>query len=450
MSLAPRGIWVAAAVLCLWATAPGHAQQGSGLAAAHAAALANDPEYRAARFELEAREQQLPIARAGLLPSVSASLSSARVRGDRTVSGLAGQDATQQLDYSSPSMALQLRAPLFNAEAMGRQRSAAAQVESARAQFQQRGLDLLDRLATAFLQRLLAEEGVALAQAQLDAYASQSLLAQRRYTGGEGTRTDAADAAASLAIARVQLIEAQDQRDLAERALARITGPMPPTSSHLPDELFPESPPQTTLPDWLEKAQAANPSLMARRHQVQAAREEIERARAGHMPRLDLLASATEARNDSVNTLNQKSRLRSAGVQLTLPLYAGGGIDAGVRQATADLARAEAQLQSDGEQLAMDVRTQYQLAQSSRLKVVALGDALAASRLALEGAQRGLAAGLRTSTDVMDALRRMSQAQRDRARARLEALLARLRLQTLAGHTPTDVAAEFDRQMGGR
>ena len=47
------------------------------------AALANDAEYRASRFELQGREQAVPIARAGLLPTVTATYSESRVRGER-------------------------------------------------------------------------------------------------------------------------------------------------------------------------------------------------------------------------------------------------------------------------------------------------------------------------------------------------------------------------------
>jgi outer membrane protein TolC len=49
------------------------AQPAGAFSAAFDAALANDAEYRASRYELQSREQAVPIARASLLPSLGAS-----------------------------------------------------------------------------------------------------------------------------------------------------------------------------------------------------------------------------------------------------------------------------------------------------------------------------------------------------------------------------------------
>ena len=67
--------------------------------------------------------------------------------------------------------------------------------------------------------------------------------------------------------------------------------------------------------------------------------------------------------------------------------------------------------------------------------------------MALEGAERGLSAGVRTTVDVLDATRRLFLARRDFVQARYEVLLARLRLQTLAGLPLSDVVQDIDRHL---
>lgn len=440
---------LALAAAAAWATGPAGASAGEGpLALAYSSAQTHDADFRAARFELQSREQLQPIARAALLPSVAATYSESRVRGERESTNALGQAFTQTLGYSNPVAALQLRTPLFNADAYQRYRSAESQVDSARSVFEARAKELLDRLGTAYVQRLVAEEAVALAQSQVDALKAQADSARRRYAAGEGTRTDVADTDAALMLARVQWVEASDQRETAARALERIVGSTPPLRG-LPEDLAVLPLPLATLPEWLAEARANSPALAARQHQLAAARSEVQRSRAGHLPRLDLVASAIDARNETVSTLNQKTRQYSAGLQLTVPLYAGGGTEAVVVQAQAEVAKSEAQLESEREQLAIDVRTQFQLVNSGAQKVAALGEGLLASALGLEGAGRGQAAGLRTAAEVLDATRRVFQARRDLVRARYETLLARLRLQALAGRPTAAIVADIDRHLSG-
>ena len=455
-----RGCFLVLSALIGLASVPGARAQAHGAAvvpaagpaafeAAFAAAQSQDAEYRGARFELESREQNRPLARSGLLPNVAATYSESRVRGERVSPNALGQDFTQVLDYRNPVGALQLRQPLFNLDAALRYRSALVQIDGARAVFTARGQELLDRLGSAYLQRLFAEEVVALAQAQVQLLQAQTESAEQRFVRGEGTRTEVADVKASLALAQVQAIEAMDQRDLADRALARVTGGGPlPLRSLAEDKLWLPLP-ADGVQAWIDLALAHSPSLEARRLQLESARQEVQRARAAHLPRVDLVASAIDARNDTLSTLNQRARQYSAGVQITVPIFSGGAVEASVKQARADADRTEADFDNDRAQLVLDVRRQYQAVHSGRLKVDALNEALVASSIGLEGARRGLAAGLRTPADVLDAVRRVFQSRRDLAQARTESLLARLRLQTLSGMAPAEIVADMDRHLSG-
>lgn len=435
-----------AAVLVL-AGPPALAQAGGAFSAAFDAALANDAEYRASRYELESREQALPIARASLLPTLGATYSESRVRGERESLNALGQEFNQNLDYRNPVGALQFRAPLLNLEGMNRYYSARSQVDGARSTFVARGQELIDRLGTAYVQRLFAEEALTLAQAQVDALKGQSDAAERRFAGGEGTRTEIAEAAASLAFARAQLVEAQDQRDVAQRTLARITGLPSALLRGLSEETRALPLPHTSAAEWIEVGYAQNPNIQAGRHLLEAARYEVERSRAGHMPRVDLVANAVSAQNESISTLNQQVRQYSAGIQVSIPIYSGGGVNASVSQAVAELGRAEAQLDGEQRTLAVEIRRQYQATQTGQAKIEALKEAVTASAIALEGAQRGLVAGIRTTVDVLEATRRLFFARRDFLQARYEVLLARLKLQVLAGLPLTDIVRDIDRHL---
>jgi len=442
-----RTLTIALTLCALLYALAARGQAVGAMESAYRAAEANEAEYRAARFELESREQTVPIARAGLLPNISASYGTSQVRGNRESLNFLGQQFTQQLDYRAPVAVLQLRTPLFNMEAWHRYSSARSQVDGARSSFVARGHELLDRVATAYAQRLLAEEAVALARAQVDSLKGQSDLAERRFRGGEGTRTEVAEAASTLAVARVQLVEATDARDLAQRTLARITGVDSLVLRGLSDATTFRPLAYANLQEWIDLALADNPNIEARRQLVAAARYDVDRNRAGHLPRVDFVASAVDSRNESISTLNQQSRLYSAGIQINIPLYAGGAVDASVTQAMAEVARVEAQLEGDRQTIAVDIRRQYQAIQSGQTKVEALNEAMASSAVALEGTRRGLAAGVRTNADVLDAVRRFYQARRDFVLARYEQFVARMRLQALAGLPIGEIVQDLDRHL---
>lgn len=442
-----RAVRIAVASAALAFAAHAHAQTAGGFRAAFDAALANDAEYRAARYELDSREQNVPIARAGLLPSLGATYSESRVQGDRQSLNFLGQEFSQRLDYRNPVTSLQLRAPLFNLEAVNRYQSARSQVDGARSVFVARGQELLDRLGTTYVQRLFAEELVALALAQVDAYRGQSEMAARRLAAGEGTRTEVAEAAASLAFSRAQLVEATDQRDVTQRTLARITGLQSPPLRGLAEDARQLPLPYADVQSWIDLALERNPNIQARRHQLESARYDVDKNRAGHLPRVDFVASAVDSQNESISTLNQQARLYSAGVQVSIPIFSGGGVNASVTQALAEVSRTESQLDNDQRTLAVDVRRQFQATQTGRAKVEALKEAVDASTVALEGAQRGLVAGVRTTADVLDAVRRLFLSRRDFAQARYEVLLARMRLQALAGLPVGEIVQDIDKHL---
>ena len=418
-------------LLGIWLGAP--AAQGAGFRQLYDAALAHDPGFRAARQELASSRHGVSMARAGLLPVVSLSISDARIDGSRTADNLFGQSVTSPLGYRAPQQALSLRAPLFNAEATQRHRQAQAQLELADASFLAREHDLLDRVVQACLQHLFARDTLALARLQVDAVQVRRQMAVRRFALGEGTRPEIGVAEADLASAQVQLTEAGNQTRLALLALQQLTGLERQDLEKLPDLVDPSPDPEpVSLAQWLERAEAASPGLAARRQAVQVARVGVERAGAGHLPRLDLVASVSSSRNESVSTLNQAVQQRSIGLQLNVPLYSGGFVSASVLQALAEQDKAEAELEAELLLVRADISKLFLALDMAPQRLQAAQLALQASQLNLEAARRGVVGGVRMQADVEQAQLRVAESRRDLAR-RYESALTLIRLKARAG-----------------
>jgi protease secretion system outer membrane protein len=438
----PRSLARLGAVALVWAAAG--AAQAFSFGQAYEAALANDPQMQAARHERESVQQGVPIARASLLPNVSLSMSHSKVHGAKEFPNALNQTVRQDLDYSAPSRSLSMRMPLFNYESLSRYRQALSQYDYADLVYSVRSSDLVDRLGGAYLQFLLSEENLRLGQAQVKALEVQRARAQRMMQMGESTRIEVAEADAALDVARVQVIEAQDALEVARRTLKRITGVEPASLNNValdfrPGPLMPER-----LSDWQELAEQRNPNVRARVQAVESARLGIHRNRAGHLPRLDLVASASVSRNESLSTLSQESRLHSLGLQLNVPIYSGGGVEASVRQAIADRDRAAAELDAEKETVAIEVQRQFQSVSNGAARIDAYRKALESSQTALEGTEKALKAGYRTLADVLDAQSKVYLAQRDLAQARYEYLHARLRLHLQTGAALPDVVSDID------
>lgn len=397
------------------------------------AAREHDPQYRSALHELEAARQGVPIARSALFPQVTLNYSNAGVSGTREFPNGLSQQVTTRVDYESPQTSLNMRMPLFNYEAWTRIDQAEAQTRVAQSLYRARGLELAERVATAYLQALEAHAQLALADAETAALQGQFQRAEQRLRRGEGTRTDEALARAGVEVARARAGDARERVLLAAARLRRLTGRMPTFVHDIVPAFRPQASQPAQLREWTDTAMAQSPSIEARTIAIDVARFGVRRMQAGHLPRLDLIGSVARNRNESLANLDQTSNLRTIGVQLTVPLFSGGGVQASVKQASSELARAEEDLRSERENIELEVRRLLQAADSAALRAEALRNAVAAGEIAVTGATRAQEAGLATQAEVLDARSRLYSSRRELAQSQYDHLAARMRMMLLAG-----------------
>jgi outer membrane protein, protease secretion system len=421
--------------------------QAMTFAQAWDAARAHDAQFQVAGHKLASSQFAVPIARSALLPQVSLSAAASESTGTREFPNALNQQVRTRLEYAAPQSSLTLRLPIFNAEALGRLHQAQAQSDVAQTVYRVRAFELLDRLAFAYTQVLLAQEGRRLAEAQWQAQVTQLTQLQQRLLRGEGTRVETAQAQAIADVLRVRVTEADDQLELTRRQLRRITGLPTPALPSLASDAKPAAPAAETLFEWLQMAVNQNPILQARDLALVAARLAVKRNFAAHYPKLDLVASASRSQNESTSNLNQTTNLRTLSVQLSVPIFSGGGIDASVKQALADQARVEQEIRVERENIEVEVQRYYLAMVTGRSRWQALQGAVDAAELALRGATRALQEGLGTANDVSEVQTRLFAARREVAQAQLDYWLGRTRLMIQAGLSTSDVVADLDRAL---
>jgi outer membrane protein len=402
------------------------------LSDAYQAALAIDPRVAAARSQLAAVRERIPQANALNLPQVGASASLGRQYLDV-------DDGEPMRRYSPLSYGLNLSYPLYrpaNRVVLDQTRMGSRIAELQLAQAEQ---DLALRVARSYFDVLAALDSLRTVRAQNRAVAEQYESARQRFAAGATTITDQQEAQSRLDLGRAQEVAAANDFAVRRALLSRLVGRPVETLSTLRPDVVLRAPLPDSADAWIEAAGSRNPAVQQATVVADIARAEIERARYGHRPTVDLLGSAQQGRSIAQTTIGENTTAAGLALQFNLPLYTGGAVDARVRESIANLQRAEDEVAAnrrDAQQLAQAL---FLTVQSGLEQVRALQAAERSSRVALDSNLIGYRVGGRINIDVLNAQQQLYNALRDLARARYDVLISGLSLRATAGEL--DVAA---------
>lgn len=412
---------------------------------AYDAAATNDAMVRTSRAATRANRERLPQAKAQLKPNIS--VSAGRNYNDLTSEGRnsLGQPARSEVQYYSGNRALTVRQPLYRPYLTALVRQAQAQVSDGDAALERDEQSLLIRVAEAYFEALLANDQLVLILAQKDAYSTQLDAARKGFAAGAGTRTDVDEAQARVDLTMAQELEARQNVDFTLHRIATLTGdPMPSLALLDVSQFAPTEPMPASVDAWISQAEQTSPELQSLRSQVEAAREEVKKAQAGHLPTLDAVAQWARTSSDSVTSVNSKYDNKSIGLQLSIPLYAGGYVSSTVRQAVANLERAEEALEATRRDLGVRIHREFRGMTEGVLRIKALEQAVRSAEQSVLSNQKSFQAGSRTTVDVLNAQQQKTLAMRDLAQARYLYLVSRVRLQSLSGEIRQMTVAQIN------
>jgi len=403
---------------------------------AYEAALENDPTYRSAFHENEAGQQAEAIGLAGLLPNLSITHVQSKTTGTQAFSS--GVGGTQPLNFDSQISTLSLRQPLINLEAVASYRQGKAKADSSRAKFTGRSQQLVVRLVEAYVKTLLAQDHVKLAEAQRDSFEELKHVNERMLQKGEGTTTDVLETQSKFALAQAKTIEAHDELEGAQLQLEAIVGQKITKLDSLSEKFSSHGIQLQDYDTWYALALERNAELVTQRHAVTSGKEEIRKSYAGHAPRVDLVASLTHNKSGSFVTANREFDLAAAGVEINIPLYAGGRVNAITAQAKASHAQAQADQDAITQKVLVELRKQYNLLLSGIKRIESLELSVKSAELLVDATRKSILGGIRINLNLLDAQQQLHTARRDLAEARYNYLLAYLRLQLAAGTLALD------------
>jgi outer membrane protein len=422
---------------------------GEDLMQVYREAQRNDPSLAAARANWTATQERVPQARSALLPNVSAGGTAYLNDGRTDFTG--GNVPVTANSYSNAGLTISASQPLYRKQNQLAYDQAQRLVEQADFTLAVAQQELILRVAIVYFDVLLAEVNIELAEAQKAAVSEQLAQAKRNFEVGVATITDTNEAQARYDTIVAQEIAARNDLDNRRTALRAIIGRMPGALKKLGPAFEPELPSPNVLETWLERALTENLNVRIAGYNVDVASLEIERARAGHLPTVDLIAGAgvTWGTGSLASDFNYNSRDARIGVAVNVPLYQGGFVESRVREAIALQDSARQVLETARRNAIFNAQNGFTGVNSAAASVTAFKQALRSAETALASNKLGQEVGVRTNLDVLNVTQSVFQTRRDLADAYFKYLIAVLRLKAASGTLSELDLEDINRRLGG-
>lgn len=407
-------------------------------------ARSSDAGWRVAQAEAQAEREEEKKALAGLLPSIG--FSANRGRNSTDVSGPGG--SASYSGYTASSDALVLRQPLFRAQNYAEYRRAGMQKDVADFRLAAEEQALAVRVAQAYFDVLLADDRVRFAGFLESSLATRVDAARKTFRAGAGTTIDIEEASARLKVAQATRLAAENDAENARKRLSTLIDmPVGSLAAMNSEQLVKHALNPASFAGWQDLARQNSPELAAAIKATEEASWGVDKARAGHLPTLDLVMARTRAESDTTSSIASRADTNSLGVQLNVPIFAGGYTASDTAQARARKERSMAIKTGLERELDAKILKEFNGVVQGQQQVEAVAQALQASQEALRQTRKGIEAGTRTNLDVLNAEQQLFSIQVEAARTRYNAALSRIRLYAAAGKLNESELAEFNAMM---
>jgi outer membrane protein len=386
-------------------------------------ALQNDPVLKQANASQLAVGESKDQSIANFLPNVS-------VTGNSTVNRLNNKRFTYQgaglQNYSDNYFNVNLTQPLFHWEHWIQLSQSDNQIAQAEADYQAELQKLMVKVADAYFNVLSAEDNLEFSRAEKQAIARQLDQAKQQFAIGVIGITESQQAQAAFDTATANEIEAANNVDNQKEALAEIIGEQDLALDALGEKIPLARPEPDDMSAWSSSAEVGNFSIISAFNQMEFARKSIDLQRSGHLPKLDLTASAGQY--DTSNNFGLRGSTEVVGLRLDVPLFEGGAVNSRTREAGYKYEQAKEQLTAAKRAVNRQVKDAYRGITTSISRVEALKTAVSSAEVSLQSTEAGFEVGVRTLVEVLDEQRNLYRAKRDYSRTRYDYLLNTLRL----------------------
>lgn len=357
------------------------------------AAYEHAPDLQSALLSAKASAENIALAESAKRPIIAGSLGgNYNWNAGGATSGPDGFNGT-----TSVSAGLSYNQTIFdNFQTEAQVEAARAGAEAAEYQIRNQEQIVLLAVVQAYMDVLSNRQLVALSQENINFYSAQLQSAKDRLDVGEGTRIDVAQAEARLAQGQATYQGTLSSLEISKATFQRYVGAAPSNldSAHKYGRLIPNS-----LQSAISEAEVGHPAIMLAKAAIRAAQAGSDAASAAFGP--------TAKVNGSIGTGvasqgGAQGVSGSLGFSITVPIYAGGAIGAGVRKANIQQIKSEVDAMSAYDQVRAAVIASWAGIQSAEAQISAAQSAVSASKEVLDGVIQERDLGTSTTLDVLN------------------------------------------------
>jgi outer membrane protein len=391
----------------------------------------NNPQLNAQRAATRATDENVPAALSGYRPRVTGTSSLTEQYLDTlTKVGTTPQSGavyTQSLGtVAVSSFGLTATQTLFNGfQTANRTRQAEVQVSSAREALRTAEQGTLLNAATAYMNLLQTAAILELQRSNVNVLEVTLRQTRDRFTAGEVTRTDVAQAESRLAAGRSQLSLAESNYVTAQAQYQQVIG-VPPPARLAPaapvDRLSPR-----TLDGAIARGRTEHPLITTAMYNVDVALQQVKVAEGALSPTLSAVGNVQKNFGSTQALAVLEQFQASIAAQLTVPIYQGGAEYAAIRQAKETLGQRRLDLDTARDQVQSTVTQAWGQLEAAKAQIDATQSQVTAAEVALNGVREEARVGQRTTLDVLNA-------QQDLVNARV-ALVTAQRDRVVASYT---------------
>lgn len=294
-------------------------------------------------------------------------------------------------------------------------------------------LDLAAAIVQGYVQLAHAGQLQRVANDELARAEKTLQLTRQRRAAGIDSELQVQQAQARLPAAQQQQVAAQQQIDVSRNALAALLGKGPDRGLDIkvPNELNPLA---LQLPGVVpSELLGRRPDIVAARWRVEAADKQVKVAKTRFYPNLNLTALGGVVSKDLGSLLESGSTFGLLAPALSLPIFDGGRLRAGLASSDADYDLAVANYNHTLVEALRDVADQVNASRSLAEQVQAQQQLRGIAQTAYELAQQRYRAGIGNYLDVLSTQDRLLQADQGLSNLQSQQLLSSVRLSTALG-----------------
>lgn len=388
----------------------------------------NDPQLLSVAAQRDQAFEAINSSRSALLPQINLTAGYDINRGDldKDSSGKVSTDNNQL------SASVGFTQELYNRASWITLDTAEKTARRADATYAATQQGLILRVSQAYFEVLRAQDNLVFVRAEKAAVGRQLEQTKQRFEVGLSAITDVHDAQAQYDAVLADEVLAENDLINSYESLREITGQEHKNLNVLDTARFSASRSSEPAEALIEEAKTTNLSLLSARIAQDIARDNISLASSGHLPTLSLdggynYADTTDSSDD------QTADGFNVGVNLAVPLYTGGRTTSEVKQAEYGYVSASEELEKEYRGVVKEVRAQNNNINASIGALKAYEQSVVSAQSALEATEAGFDVGTRTIVDVLDATRRLYDANKNLSDARYNYILAGLQLRQAVG-----------------